>query len=368
MIWRPRRRPLRAAGLRQHFFQSLLVGTMLVTSGARAQGNPEDPAFSSSEMQAFREHLDSIQKDQGADGADQALSEDDHARLLTQILQRGGPKGIYGTDDRKDVHNVRDPRVKTRIPAALALFREDQGEIETNPHGGIKVKSSTLGVLQRLCDGERFHNQVAGAYCSGVLIKDNMVATAGHCIREAHYDPENPAPFLKEIKFVFGYVTTSDTDPGRTEFPPERIFRAESVVAHKFDAGKGEDWAIVKLAAKVPASMAVPVTPISATRIADKRRVYVLGYPDGLPLKYAPGAWVRNNSATSFFVANLDTFGGNSGSPVFDSQTNALVGLLVSGGPDYLYSKKDKCYRPFPCPDTGCEGEQVMRIERVQFP
>jgi len=36
-----------------------------------------------------------------------------------------------------------------------------------------------------------------------------------------------------------------------------------------------------------------------------------------------------------FFDANLDTFGGNSGSPVFDARTNAVVGILVRGADDY---------------------------------
>ncbi len=371
MVWRPWRRQSKAAGLiRLSFLLALFFGATRAVSSALAQDNPETPAFSSPDMQEFRDQLDRLQRDRprGADGPSDGMSEEDQARLLTQIIQRGGPKGIYGTDDRKDLHEVRDPRVKTRALASVALFREDQGQIESNQQGGIKVKAATLGVLQGLCENERFHSQVAGAFCSAVLIKDNMVATAGHCIREVNFDPEEPAPHLSEIKFVFGYTTARSGDPGRTSFPRDRVFRGKSIIASGFDESKGEDWAVVELTDKVPASVGVPATPISSTRIADKRRVYVLGYPDGLPLKYAPGAWVRNNSKTSYFVANLDTFGGNSGSPVFDSQTNALVGLLVRGGADYLYSKKDKCYRPFPCPDIGCDGEEVMRIERMQLP
>ena len=42
----------------------------------------------------------------------------------------------------------------------------------------------------------------------------------------------------------------------------------------------------------------------------------VIGHPSGLPTKIADGAWVRNNESEYYFVTNLDTFGGNSGSAV----------------------------------------------------
>src|SRR3712207_7230060 len=54
----------------------------------------------------------------------------------------------------------------------------------------------------------------------------------------------------------------------------------------------------------------------------------------GLPTKIADGARVVRANA-SFFEADLDTFGGNSGSPVFDARTNTVLGLLVRGATDY---------------------------------
>ena len=46
--------------------------------------------------------------------------------------------------------------------------------------------------------------------------------------------------------------------------------------------------------------------------IPDNQAVHVIGHPVGLPMKFAAGATVRNNLPTAFFVANLDTYGGNS--------------------------------------------------------
>ena len=36
------------------------------------------------------------------------------------------------------------------------------------------------------------------------------------------------------------------------------------------------------------------------------------------------------------FTTNLDSFGGNSGSPIFASPSNLLVGILVEGATDYV--------------------------------
>ena len=41
-------------------------------------------------------------------------------------------------------------------------------------------------------------------------------------------------------------------------------------------------------------------------------------------------------SADAFFVANLDTYGGNSGSPVFNSDTHEVEGILVRGEADFV--------------------------------
>ena len=41
--------------------------------------------------------------------------------------------------------------------------------------------------------------------------------------------------------------------------------------------------------------------------LEDDEDVFVIGHPSGLPLKFANGAQVRDNSPSSFFVANLET-------------------------------------------------------------
>jgi hypothetical protein len=62
----------------------------------------------------------------------------------------------------------------------------------------------------------------------------------------------------------------------------------------------------------------------------------------------------------AFFVANLDTYGGNSGSPVFNSETHKVEGILVRGETDF--TTIGACTVSMRCPNTGCRGEDCTRI------
>ena len=59
----------------------------------------------------------------------------------------------------------------------------------------------------------------------------------------------------------------------------------------------------------------------------------------------------------TFFSANLDTFGGNSGSPVFQAGTSTVAGLLVRGAPDYRRS--GACTVVNLLPNTSAEEEST---------
>jgi len=104
----------------------------------------------------------------------------------------------------------------------------------------------------------------------------------------------------------------------------------------------------------------------AAFRTSGKIRVgdglTVIGYPAGLPLKVAGGAQVRDIQA-QHLVANLDTYGGNSGSAVFNSLTGEVEGILVRGELDYTY--ENNCRVSNRCSDGGCRGEDVTLFERV---
>jgi V8-like Glu-specific endopeptidase len=129
--------------------------------------------------------------------------------------------------------------------------------------------------------------------------------------------------------------------------------------------GNQRDWALVRLDRPVPATISEPVRAWNKGPVTVGQRVFVIGYPSGIPMKNAPGAQVREQSNPNFFVANLDTFGGKSGSGVYDQQTRELIGILVRGGADFVRDKTANCNRVHICPSSGCRGEDVTRLNVV---
>ncbi len=102
-----------------------------------------------------------------------------------------------------------------------------------------------------------------------------------------------------------------------------------------------------------------PVTVRQSGKIVGGQSLFVIGHPNGLPTKFADDAKVRENTPASYFVANLDTYGGNSGSPVFNRENYQVEGILVRGDTDFV--SHNGCNVSMVCPNTGCRGEDVTR-------
>ena len=290
----------------------------------------------------------------------------DQDRLAAEAAVKPGERPLYGNDNRMDWFRIDDPVVKARGVASVALIRSSH--LSPGSAGLTDLSATPVKLSQtNLCPDERFADQLSAAYCSGVLVESDVVLTAGHCLKEV--SGAEKAPALSDVRFVFGFFVEREGARGRTQFAPELIYEGREVIAGRFPTNrggaKGEDWALVRLDRSVPAAVATAVPVKGKNKIPDGASLEVLGYPSGLPLKYAVGGAVRKNSDTAFFVTNLSTFQGNSGSGVFDSNTGELVGILARGEIDYYFDESRGCARPYMCPKTGCRGEDVVRVERM---
>jgi hypothetical protein len=271
------------------------------------------------------------------------LSEIPSAELAKRAadLQRS----IYGVDDRKDVYAVKDARAKPLIDASLALI--EKHDLHQTADGHWSLHTTSFREDYNLCPSETFAAQPLGCFCSGVLVAADVVATAGHCVKST--------ADLEHVRFVFGFRMV-DGDTARTTFPEKDVYRGVEVIGRKFTADR-TDWALIRLDRPVVGRR--PVKLRAAGKVKNDEAVFVIGHPCGLPQKMARGARVRNNTHAAYFVANLDTYGGNSGSPVFNAANYQLEGLLVRGQKDFV--KAGTCYVSMVYPTTGSSGEDVTR-------
>ncbi|MDL5503192.1 MAG: serine protease, partial [Candidatus Methanoperedens sp.] len=253
-------------------------------------------------------------------------------------------KAIYGVDDRKDLFNVTDRTILDDADCVVSLFQNR--EVVDNGDGTSTLVTKNFGTEYNLCSNERFREQPTGAFCSGFLIAPDLVATAGHCV-----DSSN----VTNILFVFGFRMVDETTP-HTTIDNNEIYRGLKVIDRK-QISDGADWAVVKLERAVANHRIADVRKTGI--IENDQAVHVIGHPCGLPTKFADGARVRDNTHSEFFVANLDTYGGNSGSPVFNSNTHQVEGILVRGETDFASS--NDCSVSLVCPSTGCRGEDCTK-------
>jgi V8-like Glu-specific endopeptidase len=256
------------------------------------------------------------------------------------------PYVVYGNDDRVDVYA--EARADLREVADSTVAMIPNSAIKKGANGMLDLSTAIYGQESSLCQDEPFYNQPTAAMCSGALIGDDTLITAGHCISAAECSSNS---------FVFGF-RMQDEKTAVTSIPSDEVYKCKQVIARELTSS--QDYAIVKLDRPVKSHR---VLPMSQTPAAVGDAVYVVGHPMGLPTKIAGGANVRAQN-TGYFVANLDTYGGNSGSGVFNEK-NEVVGILVRGDRDMVYDYGNRCYRSNVNSNTGGRGEDVTNISYV---
>lgn len=318
--------------------------------------------------------------------------------LLSLLLAGGAPLlagqggarvqrvSYYGENDRVDLYQA--GILRRFAESSVALFSDRA--LTPDGAGGYRLQNISLREKLNLRPGQPFGDQNVGAYCSGVLVGPDLVLTAGHC-----FEPDERGGPCGRVKFAFGYAVTREGE-NPVSFPAANVYSCREIVVQKVQderhnftcrngrcqdseiVGNGADYALVRL--DRPAAGRHPLA-ISRTPVGQGVEVGVIGYPSGLPVKVQEkGATVRSVSRDGYFVTNLDTFRGSSGSPVFNMRTLKIEGIIVRGGGDYSYEPagggavKNDPRRPYDFnpgaanyyPQDGGRGEDVSFLDEVR--
>ncbi len=275
---------------------------------------------------------------------------------------------IYGADNRFEVHLYDNPvfiekarSVALKVPTRkLYPDREDQSIfnfplitlVEHNPN---------------LCSTERFIEQIPLGTCSGFLVAPDKIMTAGHCFFSS-MDCTN-------YKWVFDYVE------GTENIKAQNIYSCKKIITQKYIQSTNEitDYAVIQLDRPVPDRKPLVTrkwgVPFYNTPLV------LIGHPLGIPMKIADGAHVTTPNAgerndlfnslklrRNYFTANLDSYSGNSGSPVFNQRTGVVEGILIQGADDYEIDPQNECTRSVHRGNAAENVEEkVMRVTKVIY-
>lgn len=243
--------------------------------------------------------------------------------LVISTTSYAAEKAIYGVDSRIEVVQSKNPLHKTLANSVAAMVKKTK--IKSIGNGMSSLHKETLQDVLDICPTARFAKQQSASDCTGFLIAPNLLATAGHCI---------DSDMCKDTKWVFDYKLTDVKQTHVSAVKNSNIYSCKRVVDHQFSRWNyaSPDWAVIEL--DRPVKDRAPLK-LSSKNPDVKASLFVIGTPGGVPLKIATGK-VRNVFG-DFFSTTLDTFGGNSGSPVFNTRTGLVEGILVRGDVDYKY-------------------------------
>ena len=263
-----------------------------------------------------------------------------------------GLNAIYGNDDREIVTKKTAKDLRVLSQSVAMIVQNDFLAVE-----GAKafISGETLEKSLNICADERFSQQPSLSSCTGFLVGDNILATAGHCFQVIE-DCEN-----KKIIFDLTGETANKTG---YEVPSKNVYSCKKIIAQSFEGMK--DFALIELDRKVKNRR--PLAMNLKNKIANDAKVFMIGHPLGQPLMISHSAKVNDNSDSFQFKALLDSFEGNSGSPVFNSKTHKVEGILVNGQQDFVQDEAKGCYRYKQYEATLSSGEGVTRaIELLPF-
>ncbi|MFB6350897.1 MAG: serine protease [Bradymonadaceae bacterium] len=281
-----------------------------------------------------------------------APSSDERASPSDRTDSPTGKADIYGRDGRREYFETDSPTLRRVADATAMLVGAD--DLEPTDGDGWAADDGTLHEVRGVCRRERFSDQPAPGECTGFLVDDDTLVTAGHCMR--HADP------CEQMRAVFGFRYEHDSDEPVTDLSANDIYRCEEIL-HRDDTDGGADFAVLRLDRPVEDRPSLAIRRTG--KIADEAPLAIVGHPVGLPLKIDRGGRVVDNDSPHQISYNLDSYGGNSGSPVVDPSTGRVEAVHVRGTPDFRPDLEKSCLVSYECakvtPGTRCRGNGGTR-------
>ncbi|MGB0523745.1 MAG: trypsin-like serine peptidase [Flammeovirgaceae bacterium] len=281
-------------------------------------------------------------------------------------------KIIYGTDNRRDIgylqaviHHAKSVGIIVHKHALVKLNKSYSALVTLPFHEYVKATHQ-----YPLCQEEVFYDQirpVTSNNCTGFLVHEQIMATAYHCVYPSDNHDTLPDKPWEDLRVIFDFHAGNKGAISTLIHNDTQVYSFKSVIAGEGQESPAEpDWILLKLDRPVHDR---PPLPMSNQKPAYKTKLYIIGHPISLPLKYADDATSIDYSRTNnpiyrrhCFMAKLDSYGGNSGSPVFNAKTHKVEGILTGGKEDFVIDNSCMLSRTV-LNAHSIEYENVQRIQ-----
>jgi V8-like Glu-specific endopeptidase len=287
------------------------------------------------------------------------LNQNVQAKLFS--FDKLNTEAIYSKDDREFVSIKSSPLIK-KLSQSIAIIVNNEDLTKINSSTFKINKKSEIGDAPdslNICKSEKFSSNLTINGCTGFLIGDKILVSAGHCFM-SDSDCQSKSIIFDDL--IINEKTNSVISLKKN------IFKCSKVISSEFDFDAKKDFSIIELDRSTKRSYLSLNNNQENLKLNDS--VFMIGHPLGNALMYSKNSAVTENELNStIFKSAINSFEGNSGSPVFNATTNKVEGILVYGEEDFQFDNKLQCNRLKTYDITKTidksRSESVFKIENI---
>ena len=255
-----------------------------------------------------------------------------------------GEKAIFGDNSMQDYYQVSDELKK--LADSTVAFVNKKSLVYDAKTKTYKVAKEIKVSANYVDDKEDFVNQDVLSFCSGAYVGNSYIISAGHCVDTSDKDAFD---YYDNVYVVFGWRYDSDNTPVLS-FNEDQVYTIKEVKIREYTSSTSSFNALLNSYEDYSLSVLDRDPVNKKALIVDKnpdintgKKVFTIGYPLGMAVKIdRPEDSEIKLVGKNTFQTNIDAFGGNSGGPVFDSNTKKIIGILVTGfGGEFDYELKE---------------------------